>query len=101
MGEGEQSNHLKAYGITYWVLSNEIEAYWLLNYRGGSFAFPYNPVFEKECKTRDVSYKVIPDGEFNAILNEIADYESNMDAIKLEAAPKIAVYTPEFKAKGE
>lgn len=101
MGDGEQSNHLKAYGITYWVLSNEIEAYWLLNYRGGSFAFPYNPVFEKECKTRDVSYKVIPDGEFNAILNEIADYESNMDAIKLEAAPKIAVYTPEFNAKGE
>ena len=51
MGEGEQSDHLKAYGITYWVLSNDIEAYWLLNYRGGSFAFPHNPVFEKECKT--------------------------------------------------
>lgn len=101
MGEGEQLNHLKAYGLTYWVLSNEIEAYWLLNYRGGSFAFPHNPVFEKECKTRGVSYQVIPDGQFNAILTEIADYESNMDAIKLEAAPKIAVYTPEFNAKGE
>ncbi|MCB0574908.1 MAG: asparagine synthetase B, partial [Saprospiraceae bacterium] len=59
MDESSQHNHLKAYGITYWAISSGAEAYWLLNYRGGSFAFVYTPTFEKECKTRDVSYEVI------------------------------------------
>jgi len=100
----EQKNHLKAYGITYWVLELDVEAWWLLNYRGGSFAFPYSPQFERECKTRGVSYEVVPDGAFNHILDEIAQPEVNMDVMKLEKAPKIAVYTPSegFKTqKGE
>lgn len=96
-----QTDHLKAYGITYWVLENGAEAWWLLNYRGGSFAFRQIPSFERECRIRNVSYEVLPDAAFNNILNEIADPEVNMDAIKLEKAPKIAVYTPDFNAKGE
>ena len=96
-----QSNHLKAYGITYWVLGKGLEAHWLLNYQGGSFVFKHNVLFEEECKLRDITYKVIPDVAFNNILNEIADPEQNMDAIKLEVAPKIAVYTPTVNAKGE
>jgi len=96
-----QKNHLKAYGITYWVLDKGIEAYWLLNYRGGSFAFANNPVFEKECLTRGVSYEIIPDGQFNQILTAIGNPEVNQEAMKLEKAPKIAVYTPEFDAKGK
>ncbi|WP_116125827.1 asparagine synthetase B [Lewinella sp. IMCC34183] len=91
-----QTDHLKAYGITYWVLSNEIEAWWLLNYRGGSFAFPHSRAFERECLTRGVKYEVIADSRFNGILEEIADPERNMDAMKLEKAPKIAVYTPDY-----
>jgi hypothetical protein len=101
MGHETQKDHLKAYGITYWVLSSNVEAWWLLNYRGGSFAFPYNRAFEKECLTRGVTYEVVADGQFNAILTEIADPEVNMEAIKLEKAPKIAVYTPDFNARGE
>ncbi len=101
MDEESQKNHLKAYGITYWVLDNGIEAWWLLNYRGGSFAFEHNSIFEKECLTRDVSYEVITDGEFARIRQEIANEEVNMEAIKLEVAPKIAVYTPEISARGE
>jgi len=101
MDESSQANHLKAYGITYWVLENNEEAYWLLNYKGGSFAFRHNPLFERECRTRGVSFEVIPDGKFNSILEEIGDYEANMDAIKLEKAPTIAVYTPEVNEKGE
>jgi len=97
----EQKDHLKAYGITYWILDNEIEAHWLLNYRGGSFAFRHNLAFEKECKIRGVSYQVIPDAKFNKILLDISNPEVNMDAIKLEVAPKIAVYTPDENAKGE
>ncbi|HEY3386798.1 MAG TPA: asparagine synthetase B [Saprospiraceae bacterium] len=96
-----QRNHLKAYGITYWVLDAGVEAYWLLNYRGGSFAFESNALFEKECKTRDVSYEVISNGEFARIRTEISNPEVNMETIKLEAAPKIAVYTPDFDSRGE
>ncbi|GJM34857.1 MAG: hypothetical protein DHS20C18_38580 [Saprospiraceae bacterium] len=96
-----QKDHLKAYGITYWVLNNGAEAWWLLNYRGGSFAFKQNRIFERECLTRDVSYEVIPDAQFNKILSDISDPEVNMDALKLEVAPKIAVYTPQINQKGE
>ena len=96
-----QSDHLKAYGITYWVLAQDAEAYWLLNYRGGSFAFRQNPAIERECKTRNVKFELISDAAFNGILAEIAHPERNMDAIKLEVAPKIAVYTPAFNEKGE
>lgn len=101
MDETSQTNHLKAYGITYWVISQGVETWWLLNYRGGSFCFTYTPTFEKECKTRGVSYEVIANAQFNNILNEIANPEVNMDAVKLEKAPKIAVYTPERDEKGE
>jgi hypothetical protein len=96
-----QRNHLKAYGITYWVLDAGVEAYWLLNYKGGSFAFEANQLFEKECKTRDVSYQVISNGEFARIRTEISNPEANMETIKLEAPPKIAVYTPDFDSRGE
>jgi hypothetical protein len=97
----EQKDHLKAYGITYWVVQKEVEAYWLLNYKGGSFAFPYHKNFESECKVRGVSYQVIPDVQFAQIRQEIANPEINQEAIKLEKAPKIAVYTPSFNARGE
>ncbi|NOT36727.1 MAG: asparagine synthetase B [Saprospiraceae bacterium] len=97
----KQANHLKAYGITYWVISQNVDAYWLLNYRGGSFALPNVSLIEKECLTRGVSYEVISDAEFNRIRAEIGNPEINQDVIKLEKAPKIAVYTPEVNEKGE
>lgn len=100
MDHKTQKNHLKAYGITYWVINQGVEAYWLLNYRGGSFAFYHTAAFEKECKVRGVSYEVIPDGEFLRIRELIADPETNQEAIKLEKAPKIAVYTPDYNEKG-
>lgn len=96
-----QKQHLKAYGITYWVLERNVEAYWLLNYRGGSFAFTHTTAFERECRARGVSFEVIPDGQFDKILAEISHPEVNMEAMKLEKAPKIAVYTPEIDAKGQ
>lgn len=95
-----QKQHLKAYGITYWVLEQGIEAYWLLNYRGGSFAFQHNMVFERECRTRGVTFEILPDAAFQKILADISHPEVNQEAMKLEKAPKIAVYTPEIDAKG-
>jgi hypothetical protein len=99
--DAKQKEHLKAYGITFWILQKGIEAHWLLNYRGGSFAFPHRLEYEKECKTRNVSYEVISDAQFAGIQNEIGNPEVNMDDIKLEVAPKIAVYTPQFDEKGK
>jgi hypothetical protein len=95
-----QSNHLKAYGITYKVLELKIEAYWLLNYRGGSFAFAHSETMAKECKRRNVYYEVVPQAKFNAILAEIANPEVNMDAMKLEVPPKVAVYSPTVNPQG-
>lgn len=101
MDHDRQKDHLKAYGLTYWVLTFETEAYWLLNYRGGSFAFQHTPRFEAECKIRGISYEVIPNSKFNLIRQEISSPEVNQEVVKLEKAPKIAVYTPDFNARGE
>ncbi|WP_407429064.1 asparagine synthetase B [Arcticibacter sp.] len=93
----DQKNHLKAYGLTFWALKNGVEANWLLNYRGGSFLFAYSQAVEQECKVRNVSYQVLTDAATNTILTTIADNQVNMDIIKLEKAPKIAVYSPKNK----
>ena len=92
-----QTNHLKAYGITYWVIQNEMEAFWLLNYRGGSFMMAYHSDIETECVVRGVSYEVIADVQSQQILADISGEDVNMDALKLEKAPKIAVYSPKDK----
>lgn len=92
-----QSNHLKAYGIAYWVLENDVKVDWLLNYKGGAFMFPYFQTFENELIIRGVSYQVISDAQANNVLAEIASPASNMDAMTLEKVPKIAVYSPKSK----
>jgi hypothetical protein len=93
----DQSNHLKAYGIAYWAITQKTTVDWLLNYRGGSFALEYHKSFEQECLIRGVSYEVIPTGQYNKMLAQIASPESNMDMVKLEKEPKIAVYSPKNK----
>lgn len=92
-----QSNHLKSYGIAYWALEREVEVTWLLNYRGGSFMMKYADALERECKLRGVRCEVIADGQSSAILSHIAEPGVNMDAVKLQKAPKIAVYSPKSK----
>lgn len=92
--DNAQADHLKSYGIAYWALANGVQVDWLLNYRGGSFAFPHAPALEAECLTRGVTYQVIGAGTYNNILAQISSESSNMDAVKLEVAPKIAVYSP-------
>ena len=97
MDAESQKNHLKAYGITYWTLNKQENVKWLLNYRGGSFLLPYIDAIEKECLIRGVSYELISDSEAEAILLEISSPSKNMDAVILEKAPKIAVYSPSGK----
>ncbi len=92
-----QKNHLKAYGIAFWVLEEEISIEWLLNYRGGSFLMPQMALIEEELKIRGVSYQVISNGQSNAIKTEIAQPETNMETLQLDKVPKMAVYTPPNK----
>ncbi len=92
-----QKNHLKAYGIAFWTLQNNIEVKWLLNYRGGSFLIHFQNEIENECIIRNVSYEVIADIKVSSILSYISQNDINMDAVKLEKAPKIAVYSPKNK----
>lgn len=92
-----QHDHLKAYGISYWVLEHDVIIDWLLNYRGGSFLMPHLPTIEEELVLRGISYEVISDGQAANIKSIIASPEKNMELVQLEKAPKIAVYTPDGK----
>ena len=94
MDADTQKNHLKAYGITYWVLSKQQKVQWLLNYRGGSFLLPDGELIRKECQIRGVSFEILSDDQANSILDEISSPSKNQDAVILEKAPKIAVYSP-------
>jgi len=92
-----QKNHLKAYGITFWSLEQGQKAQWLLNYRGGAFLLEDSDVIRKECQIRGVTYVVLSDLEAAQILIEISSPSKNMEAVLLEKAPKIAVYSPKGK----
>jgi len=87
-----QSNHLKAYGITFSTLEQGQVSRWLLNYRGGAFLLPDSPDVISLCNVRGVTYEQIDASEVAAIIAQIQ--QENMDVITLEKEPKIAVYTP-------
>lgn len=89
-----QKNHLKAYGITFWTLEKQQKVKWLLNYRGGSFLLPDFEEVQRECQIRGVSFEVLSDAKAEQILEKISSPSQNMEAVVLEKAPKIAVYTP-------
>jgi hypothetical protein len=97
MDEEGQKEHLKAYGLTYWALAQGIDTDWLLNYRGGSFCIANQAAVLAECKVRGVSYEVIADAQYTKILSEIAVADVNMDVVKLQKPPRIAVYSPKNK----
>jgi len=89
-----QKDHLKAYGIAYWVLQYDQEVEWLLNYRGGSFMVSGIEDIEKQCLLRGVSFEKIGNSKANSIRAEIENPVVNASIVKLRTAPKIAVYSP-------
>lgn len=95
--DDNQTNHLKAYGIAYLSIQKEIDVSWLLNYKGGSFLIKTNNFIENECKIRNVSYDLIADIASNRILSDISKDDVNQEVIRLEKAPKIAIYSPKNK----
>src|SRR5690554_4720113 len=69
--DGAQNNHLKAYGLTYWVLEQGITAEWLLNYRAGSFLLPDRPEVRREAALRGVTADPVTAGQVLQMRAEI------------------------------
>jgi hypothetical protein len=90
----KQTDHLKAYGVAYWALEHNMEVDWLLNYRGGSFMMNYHELTANECRVRGVAFEVLNGGQATQILAQVQADDNNMDVVKLEKAPKMAVYVP-------
>jgi hypothetical protein len=93
--DDSQRNHLKAYGIAFYILhERHMEMDWLLNYRGGSFLVQYSPEIENECTIRGVSFERVAEATANRIRKEIMSPAVNMNIVRMEQAPRIAVYSP-------
>lgn len=93
--DARQSDHLKAYGVAFWSLTYGVDLDWLLNYRGGSFLLPASPELEQELAIRGVSFERLSGAETARILAEIESESSNTAVVRLEKAPRIAVYAPD------
>ena len=95
MEQGKQTNHLKAYGLTYWALEvpREYRCYWWLNYRGGAFVLPDSQDVRVRAALMGVRFEAMNDADYAGIKQTVLE-GSNMDEILLEKAPKIAVYAP-------
>ena len=90
--DSSQRDHLKAYGVAYWTLSQGVNVEWLLNYRGGAFLCDGFEGLLRELRVRGVTYSEIGGAETATIYAQIES--SNMERILLEKAPKVAIYTP-------
>lgn len=89
-----QTDHLKAYGIAFWALKKGMEIDWLLNYKGGSFMFDANDVAAAECRIRGVAFDHLSGSASAQVYAEVQGEGNNMDVVRLEKAPRIAVYAP-------
>ena len=90
----QQTDHLKSYGIAYWVLMKGLSVDWLLNYRGGSFMTDYSELIAAECRVRGVLCISLGAAEASAIYAEVQREDNNMDVVRLDKAPRVAVYVP-------
>ena len=93
--DARQTNHLKAYGVAYWLLGRGYDLDWLLNYRGGSFLMPGTSELESELRVRGVYYERLGGSETAQIIAEVESEGSNTAVVRLEKAPRVAVYAPE------
>jgi hypothetical protein len=92
--DAAQTNHLKAYGLAYFALKKEVSVDWLLNYRGGSFLIEWSPNMESECKIRGLYTELLTDRQVNSILTQVASPSVNMNVVRMDKAPRVAVYSP-------
>ena len=90
----KQTDHLKAYGVAFWILQHNGTVDWLLNYRGGSFMLDFSDVAARECRIRGVQFELASTSDASSIYAEVQREDNNMDVVRLEKVPKIAVYVP-------
>ena len=90
----QQTDHLKAYGITFNALKDGITSDWLLNYRGGSFMFDYSEQLAMQCRLKGVAFLPLSNQDAVQIYSLVQSEDQNMEVVRLEKAPKIAVYVP-------
>ena len=89
-----QSNHLKAYGVAFWVLQQGVNIDWLLNYRGGSFLIGSFQKLEQELAIRGVYFEKLSGAQAAQVIAEVEHESSNTAVVRLEKPPRIAVYAP-------
>lgn len=89
-----QRDHLKAYGVAYWALSKNMPVDWLLNYRSGAFMIDYADIVAAECRLRGVTFESVSGAKGAQIYAEVQAEQNNMDVVRLETAPRVAVYVP-------
>lgn len=89
-----QTNHLKAYGLSYLALKKDVSVDWLLNYRGGSFLIAWSEWLERECVVRGIHFEKMPAAQVHTLLAQVTNPSVNMDVVRLDQAPRIAVYSP-------
>lgn len=92
--DDKQTDHLKAYGVAYWVLQQGDNVDWLLNYRGGSFLTSATSELENELRVRGVTFETLSGANTAQLISKIESPSQNMSVVKLEKAPEIAVYAP-------
>ena len=92
--DASQTNHLKAYGMAYFALKHEVSVDWLLNFRGGSFLIKWSDEIDSECKLRGLYTETLTDRQVNSILTRVASPSENMNVVRMDKAPRVAVYSP-------
>lgn len=92
--DNSQRDHLKAYGVAYWALTKNLPVDWLLNYRGGAFMMDFSDILAAECRIRGVTFQPISGAGAAQIYSEVQAESNNMDLVRLETPPKMAVYVP-------
>src|SRR5918997_6293785 len=87
-----QSDHLKAYGVTYRALKRGARAEWFLNYRNGAFLLPGDAASARDAALAGVTVEPLDDARLAETRGLLRT--GNMDAVPLEKPPKVAVYAP-------
>jgi hypothetical protein len=89
-----QTDHLKSYGVAYWILTKDKPVDWLLNYRGGAFMLDYDDATAAECRIRGVAFEQLDGSASASIYAEVQSEAKNMEVVRLEKQPRVAVYVP-------
>ena len=87
-----QTDHLRAYGAVYRALDDGLAVDWLLNHRGGAFLAPADAALAEDLREHHVAFETVSGA---AVRAQVDAEGANTHAVRLEKAPRVAVYAPE------